>query len=673
LIDLILFGQRFKFFIKNNLIWLLLILGLINGLIFVFWVPPWMHYDEPGHFEYAWLIANRPGFPGPGDYDQDMRRQLSASIIEHDIYGYTGMTTDPFEVDQPIIIWTTHTSTHSPTYYFLAGLPLRLLKNTDITLQLYAMRLVSLGLFLAVIWMAYRTCRTLFGAEHPLTWMVPLFIVTLPSFVDLMTAANNDVGAIFAFTLFTWLSAEMIKKGFSILRLMALIASVVLCYLVKNTAWTAIPLSFLVLLFTLLKGKRYEKFIWIALGVGLVLVVALVISWQESAPAYFYGWNMDANPMRQKVINTPVGERAIVQESQRADVFQFYHILLPEDRAALAGKTVTFGAWIWADEPTSIEFPGVREGQLLYPNLIQSPVPTVQRTTLITIKNRQVAETQRITFSQEAIQLTQEPQFFAYNIKMPPMGGDIGWIYFPNTVEDGNRIYWDGIVMLEGVFDPSTPPVFDDSQAQTGSWDGLPFTNIIRNASGERLWSVLAAPLRELMPDHVNLSPSNVLSVLDIRASGRYFQYAAERIFRTFWAVFGWASVPLYGQKPYRFLFALTIIYLIAILVAIFRKAYRDNWRAMVIFAVAAGLQIFITWFRGAGSWFIQTYIPVARYIYPVILPLSLLMVSGFEQLMLFIHKTTKTSKAVLYGAYVFLQLGIIIWAILSIHIFYRL
>jgi len=112
--------------IKRNQIWLFLFLGLSIGLIYVFSVPPWMHYDEPGHFEYAWLIANKPGLPSEGDYDQNLRRQISASIIEEDIEGYTGMTTDPLQIDEPISIWVTHIGNHPPTYYLLASLPLRL-------------------------------------------------------------------------------------------------------------------------------------------------------------------------------------------------------------------------------------------------------------------------------------------------------------------------------------------------------------------------------------------------------------------------------------------------------------------------------------------------------------------------------------------------------------------
>jgi len=41
----------------------ILVLALANGLLYLVLVPPWQHYDEPTHFEYAWLrlwCINRP-------------------------------------------------------------------------------------------------------------------------------------------------------------------------------------------------------------------------------------------------------------------------------------------------------------------------------------------------------------------------------------------------------------------------------------------------------------------------------------------------------------------------------------------------------------------------------------------------------------------------------------
>jgi len=162
---------------------LILLVALINGLAYLTFVPPWQHYDEPGHFEYAWLAANLDHWPQAGEYNQHMRREVAASMIEHDFYrGMPGLP-NLLEVNKPVEIGIAQTG-DLPAYYFLASIPLRILKYTDITWQLYSARLVSVLLFVFTIWLAFKTSTLIFGEDHPLGWMVPLFMAFLPAFLS---------------------------------------------------------------------------------------------------------------------------------------------------------------------------------------------------------------------------------------------------------------------------------------------------------------------------------------------------------------------------------------------------------------------------------------------------------------------------------------------------------
>ena len=54
---------------------LLLLVGLVHGLIYVFLVPPWQHYDEFNHFQYRLSIrqdigSKRKGVKGSGSLHQ---------------------------------------------------------------------------------------------------------------------------------------------------------------------------------------------------------------------------------------------------------------------------------------------------------------------------------------------------------------------------------------------------------------------------------------------------------------------------------------------------------------------------------------------------------------------------------------------------------------------------
>ena len=171
-------------------LWFALTLALLNGLLYVFIVPPWQHYDEPGHFEYAWLIANHPALPQPGDYDQTMRQEVAASMIEHGFYRGIGglpnlLQSTPIEIGIPQI-------DDYPVYYWLAALPLRLLVGNDVTLQLYAARAASLFLFLVSILGGWGLIRELTHPESMLRWLIPVCLALLPAYADIMTAVNND-------------------------------------------------------------------------------------------------------------------------------------------------------------------------------------------------------------------------------------------------------------------------------------------------------------------------------------------------------------------------------------------------------------------------------------------------------------------------------------------------
>lgn len=64
----------------------LLVLAALQGLLFLCLLPPWQHYDEPTHFEYAWPIAHRHALPALGSYDPAMRREVAGSMLAHQFY-----------------------------------------------------------------------------------------------------------------------------------------------------------------------------------------------------------------------------------------------------------------------------------------------------------------------------------------------------------------------------------------------------------------------------------------------------------------------------------------------------------------------------------------------------------------------------------------------------------
>ncbi len=66
-----------------RLIAALLLLALVRGLVYIVIIPPWTHYDEPTHFEYAALINLLGHRPQPGDINRDLRFEIARSVAVH--------------------------------------------------------------------------------------------------------------------------------------------------------------------------------------------------------------------------------------------------------------------------------------------------------------------------------------------------------------------------------------------------------------------------------------------------------------------------------------------------------------------------------------------------------------------------------------------------------------
>ena len=433
----------------------ILFLGLVNGLIYVFLVPPWQHYDEPSHFEYVWLVANRPGLPKPGDSDPKMRLEVATSMLEHDFYRNLGL--HPRAIDVAANIGYTQLD-DPPLYYLLASLPVRLLHDQNITIQMYAARLVSLCLYLVMILAGWGLMSEIVAPTHPLRWMVPITLALLPGFTDLMTAVNNDAGAILVFSLFLWASVRLVRRGLSLSGLVFLFGTAALCYWMANTAWVALPMIPVVFLFALLRG-RWRLLAWTlflaAIGIGL----GAALMWGDAAVWY----RRTLQGAQTRVVNSlaPVGEHAFRLDlppvkSSQSSIQQ----PLPSDTGrVLINAKVTIGAWIWSSRSMRVQMPALScdcGGHLQ-------------------------------TFTHE-IQAGTEPRFYSF-VATLPANAQFAWVALttPANMEGmEGSIFYDGLILVKGERIAQDPPRFEDTSGERGIWGGQPFINLLRNPSAEQ-------------------------------------------------------------------------------------------------------------------------------------------------------------------------------------------
>jgi len=612
--------------IKRHKLHLLLFLGLIVGLSYVFVVPPWMHYDEPGHFEYAWLIANQEEWPEVGDYDQYMRREVAASMMEHRFDEYTGVSrviTPIYEQVQLLIPQVGD----QPLYYFLASLPLRLVKHTDITFQLYVSRLISLLMFLATIWVSHKVGSLIFGAEHPIAWMLPAFLIAIPSFVDIMTAVNNDVMAILAFSLFIWATALFLLRGFSPIRFLFLIFAVLLCYFSKSTTWLAILLSPLVLALGIFRGSK-QKFVWIGLVVLLFVTVMLGIDWNQTTPSYFVHTGQQQTLLRVSDEKT-VSENHVLKHVGQS----FFQMIRSEGLEQINGTPVTFSAWIWADQETDIGF------------------PVIDR-----------LDMKEIILSDQKIHVTTEPAQFSVNFDMPA-GKYVAWLSFFGDKE--TVIYWDDISLISENFSEQINP------------NGIEDLNVIRNGTIEDGIPKFSDFVDRLLAKvDLNFSTSQILQLFDYESIGWYLRTTADILLKGFWGRFGWGAVALVGKFSDQILRTLSIALSLVSSFFILKRFKSLSKPILFMFSFIVILQLFMVFARGAGSWYSHRYYPTARYFYPAILALSTFFVYGIYKLLEMFRVKKKNATPEQYWNVRFIiflsyLLGMITWGIISIQSYY--
>jgi len=595
-------------------LWLSLLLGfaLIRGLLQVAIVPPWQHYDEPSHFEYAWLIANRQELLQAGDYDLTMRREVAASMQEYNFYRGHDYRPDLLS-DTPVNIGFTQVG-DPPFYYLLAALPLRLVRHADIAFQLYAARLVSLALYVLSIWIASRLVGELVKAGHPLRWTVPGMLAFLPAYTDLMTAANNDVGAAFLFSLFLWGSVRTVIRGVSPVRLVWVLGTAALCVWTKNTAALAVVLAPLVVALSLFR-RPWKRRTWVGLiGTGLLLLGA-VFSWGDAALWYRGKGAVQEGPTRQQVAEAPLGQHVLAVETiSKEPGRQLIHPLLREDVEALRGKTVTVGAWMWASQPVQVRSPMVHYDRGLR--------------------------------SWQTVEVGTAPTFHAITATIAVDAELVEVILHPLLDKEQDKaitIYYDGVVLVEGEWPLDQAPIFTAPGGQEGTWGGRRFVNRPRNGSGESAWPRVRPWVEEKLGRFMPWPHSPTLlvaSVLDWQRTGWIYGRSAVNLLKSFWGHFAWGHVNL-SEAWYWVLSAGTTLGAVGALVGLTRL-WRSDQPAVVKRAVGllagAGLLVWLNTISRSHpvqlSQGNMVFLPAARYAYPVIIPTLLALMGGWLALM---------------------------------------
>lgn len=600
---------------------LCVLIGLGHGILYIFLVLPWQHYDEPNHFEYAWLIANQAGLPDESSNDPQLNRMVVASMIRYDFFERAGLGNPDLESVGARMPFYSQKS-DPPLYYLIASLPLRVLKDAPVEAQLYAMRFVSLCFYLLTIIFGWGITRELTAGGHALRWMVPLSMALLPGLVDIQTAANNDTAGIAMFTLFLWGSVRLLKER-SWLNVIWVVNSAITCALVRSTTILALPFSGVVFLFSL-TPRELQKWLWKVGAVAAVVFGMLAFRWGE---AQFWYHQSGGDEGATVEAGDAIGGKRVFRVSNAGGKERIVQVLSGEDTFGRGYSSLTLAGWIWADQPVTIQTPKLH------------------------------LRASGTEYGSE-IHVQQTPTFFTLTIH--PEGTVYrSWVSF-EVIEAGNQsvtVYLDDLMLVEGEFGgKGVPKISEDGK--TIEWDGRQFHNLLRNGGAEKQtfapkqW--LERLASRLLPDQGYNSLNLILySVTDLAAFGMYYKGVLLQIFRTFWAKFGWGGLALVGGTPYRYLAILCLIGAFGAGWYGLKRRREIWWSETGIFTALTVFWGFMVMTRGANYvlW-IKDYYPPARYILPLVVLILYWLNLGWYQWMHVVSRAIRLDAKILWIVY---------------------
>lgn len=258
----------------------LLPLALLQGLLYIIVVPPWEHYDEPGHFVYAAEIAAGE-LHERGPAAVAISREVADSMVRH---GFLNGQFRPDLIAPGVIRVAENQRVHPPLYYALIALPLRLVRFLSVETQLYTARTVSLLLYALTIVTAWRIAVVVVPDEPLVQRLFPLLVLLVPSFADLMTAVNNDVLLNFAVTAALLGAVLLIRDGLRPLPATLALLGLAVAVAAKRTGLAAaIPVG-LAFVWSLHRRAISLRLVLAGLALLIVLAVAALRLVQLSGP-----------------------------------------------------------------------------------------------------------------------------------------------------------------------------------------------------------------------------------------------------------------------------------------------------------------------------------------------------------------------------------------------------
>ncbi|MBN1178748.1 MAG: glycosyltransferase family 39 protein, partial [Anaerolineae bacterium] len=322
---------------KTNRLLLLLIVSTyaVLGVLYAAYTPPWQVPDEPAHYNYVRSLAENGAFPvmEMGDYDQEYISQLVG---------------EGFPAHLPIdpITYEDH---QLPLYYLLAT-PVYLVFDG----ALLPLRLLSVGLGLALLLVVHGLVRILLPEHPPVALLVTALVAFVPQHLAMMAGVENDALAELLVAASLWMALRYVKLevgGRQFLVGWGLTLGLVL--LTKASAYVVLPVA---LLAVWLRARREGQTLgWMtAQAMWIGLAAALLAGPWFVRNASLYGWADPLGTLRHNVV--------VVGQPRTAEWIAEYGLLGVAGRMVQTTFRSFWGQFGWMGVPFHAE---IYQGLLL--------------------------------------------------------------------------------------------------------------------------------------------------------------------------------------------------------------------------------------------------------------------------------------------------------------------
>ncbi|MDY7041589.1 MAG: DUF2142 domain-containing protein [Chloroflexota bacterium] len=271
---------------------LLLLLTAVRGLLYAAVIPPWQSPDETGHFEYVWLITHLGRLPGQEDASSAFERELLGSLYEWRYGEFIGRPL-PEQVpermaDLPANIFARSCRTvlleRFSLAYLWSALFLLPFHHQDLVFQLYAARLSSVLLNVAIVWLAIRTFSELMPARPDLIPLMTAVVVFLPQHTFINSMVGEGPLAELMACLVLWCWARLFRRGFRIREAAGIMLGTLVGIWSKTTAVFLIPLDAGLALWWLMRRSRrnWTRRQTVYVCIGIVILGVGTWLWSRS-------------------------------------------------------------------------------------------------------------------------------------------------------------------------------------------------------------------------------------------------------------------------------------------------------------------------------------------------------------------------------------------------------